>query len=60
MEVDEDELPYLEVPLHTVMKLEPRAYGCQVEMVKLPVDCVDTHRAKPGTIQLSLLGFGKS
>ncbi|XP_022901218.1 6-phosphofructo-2-kinase/fructose-2,6-bisphosphatase 1 isoform X2 [Onthophagus taurus] len=42
-----DELPYLEVPLHTVIKLTPVAYGCRVEHVKLPVDAVNTHRSKP-------------
>ncbi|XP_063233220.1 6-phosphofructo-2-kinase/fructose-2,6-bisphosphatase 1 isoform X8 [Bacillus rossius redtenbacheri] len=42
-----DELPYLQVPLHTIIKLTPVAYGCKMEMVKLPIDAVNTHRAKP-------------
>ncbi|XP_034241856.1 6-phosphofructo-2-kinase/fructose-2,6-bisphosphatase isoform X3 [Thrips palmi] len=42
-----DELPYLNVPLHTVIKLTPVAYGCKVEYIKLPIEAVDTHRAKP-------------
>ncbi|XP_046677765.1 6-phosphofructo-2-kinase/fructose-2,6-bisphosphatase 1-like isoform X1 [Homalodisca vitripennis] len=42
-----DELPYLTVPLHTVIKLTPVAYGCRVEHVKLGIDAVDTHRPKP-------------
>ncbi|XP_059476569.1 6-phosphofructo-2-kinase/fructose-2,6-bisphosphatase isoform X3 [Neocloeon triangulifer] len=42
-----DELPYLEVPLHTVIKLTPVAYGCRMELVKLPIEAVDTHRPKP-------------
>uniref|UniRef100_A0A336LQ47 CSON000404 protein n=1 Tax=Culicoides sonorensis TaxID=179676 RepID=A0A336LQ47_CULSO len=42
-----DDLPYLKVPLHTVIKLTPVAYGCKVEHIKLPVDAVDTHRPKP-------------
>ncbi|KAK9722966.1 Histidine phosphatase superfamily (branch 1) [Popillia japonica] len=42
-----DELPYLRVPLHTVIKLTPVAYGCRVEHIKLPIDAVDTHRGKP-------------
>lgn len=42
-----DELPYLQVPLHTVIKLTPVAYGCRVEHIKLGVDAVDTHRPKP-------------
>lgn len=42
-----EELPYLHVPLHTVIKLTPVAYGCRVEHIKLPVDAVNTHRPKP-------------
>lgn len=42
-----DDLPYLKVPLHTVIKLTPVAYGCKVEHITLPVDAVDTHRPKP-------------
>ncbi|XP_054285681.1 6-phosphofructo-2-kinase/fructose-2,6-bisphosphatase-like isoform X5 [Macrosteles quadrilineatus] len=42
-----DELPYLQVPLHTVIKLTPVAYGCRVEHINLGVEAVDTHRAKP-------------
>ncbi|CAG7723556.1 unnamed protein product [Allacma fusca] len=42
-----DELPYLQVPLHTVIKLTPVAYGCRVEYVKIPIEAVDTHRPKP-------------
>jgi len=48
-----EELPYIKVPLHTVLKLTPVAYGCNVEMVALSVPSVDTHRSKPlvpGTI----------
>ncbi|XP_055531439.1 6-phosphofructo-2-kinase/fructose-2,6-bisphosphatase isoform X1 [Wyeomyia smithii] len=58
-----DELPYLKVPLHTIIKLTPVAYGCKVEHIKLPIDAVDTHRAKPeisdesfGSDELSLNG----
>ncbi|XP_065155938.1 6-phosphofructo-2-kinase/fructose-2,6-bisphosphatase isoform X3 [Atheta coriaria] len=42
-----DELPYLRVPLHTIIKLTPVAYGCRVEHIKLPIEAVDTHRSKP-------------
>lgn len=42
-----EDLPYLEVPLHTIIKLTPVAYGCKVEHIKLPIDAVDTHRPKP-------------
>lgn len=42
-----DELPYLKVPLHTVIKLTPVAYGCKVEHISLSIEAVDTHRPKP-------------
>lgn len=42
-----DELPYLEVPLHTIIKLTPVAYGCKVEHINLPIKAVNTHRSKP-------------
>lgn len=35
------------MPLHTVIKLTPVAYGCRVEYVKIAADAVDTHRPKP-------------
>lgn len=42
-----DELPYLRVPLHSVIKLTPYAYGCSMEIIKLDVPAVDTYREKP-------------
>nr|CAD7440608.1 unnamed protein product [Timema bartmani] len=42
-----DELPYLQVPLHTIIKLTPVAYGCKMEQINLPIEAVDTHRSKP-------------
>jgi hypothetical protein len=42
-----EELPYIKVPLHTVIKLSPVAYGCRVEFIPLNIEAVDTHRAKP-------------
>ncbi|XP_050549702.1 6-phosphofructo-2-kinase/fructose-2,6-bisphosphatase isoform X1 [Spodoptera frugiperda] len=42
-----DELPYMNVPLHTIVKLTSYGYKYKVEMIKLPVDCVDTHRQQP-------------
>lgn len=45
-----EELPYLHVPLHSVIKLTPVAYGCREEHVHLPVSAVDTHRPKPPVI----------
>lgn len=41
------DLPYVKVPLHTVIKLTPVAYGCHVEEIALNVEAVDTHRPRP-------------
>ncbi|CAI4222385.1 unnamed protein product [Auanema sp. JU1783] len=45
-----DDLPYLKVPLHTVIKLTPKAYSCEVEMFKFDIEAVNTYREKPGTV----------
>ena len=41
------DLPYLKVPLHTVIKLTPVAYGCRVEFLALDIPAVNTHRERP-------------
>ncbi|XP_046334691.1 6-phosphofructo-2-kinase/fructose-2,6-bisphosphatase 3-like isoform X3 [Haliotis rufescens] len=45
-----EDLPYLKVPLHTVIKLTPVAYGCRVELISLNIEAVNTHREKPKTV----------
>ncbi|XP_066978255.1 6-phosphofructo-2-kinase/fructose-2,6-bisphosphatase-like isoform X2 [Macrobrachium rosenbergii] len=55
-----DELPYIEVPLHTVIKLTPVAYGCQMEHIPLHIPSVNTHRPKPvvpGSLDSSVCCF---
>ncbi|KAJ2725799.1 Fructose-2,6-bisphosphatase [Coemansia sp. Benny D115] len=47
LDIGPEELPYLKIPLHTVMKLTWTAYGCDIQMYKIDIDAVDTHRAKP-------------
>ena len=47
MGYDQNELPYIKIPLHTVIKLTPKAYGCDEEQYRLPISAVDTHRARP-------------
>ena len=44
-----ENLPYLQCPLHTVIKLTPVAYGCEKEEFPLVthLKAVDTHRPKP-------------
>nr|XP_031300947.1 6-phosphofructo-2-kinase/fructose-2,6-bisphosphatase 1 isoform X3 [Camelus dromedarius] len=48
-----DELPYLKCPLHTVLKLTPVAYGCNVESIYLNVEAVNTHREKPENVDIT-------
>jgi len=42
MEVDEEKMPWLSVPLHTIIKLTPVAYGCKREDIFLGPGCVAT------------------
>ncbi|KAH9522205.1 6-phosphofructo-2-kinase/fructose-2,6-bisphosphatase 2, variant 3 [Dermatophagoides farinae] len=39
----QDEMPYINVPLHTIIKLTPLAYGCQCEEIIVPVAAVKDH-----------------
>uniref|UniRef100_A0A8C9FJR8 6-phosphofructo-2-kinase/fructose-2,6-biphosphatase 1 n=1 Tax=Pavo cristatus TaxID=9049 RepID=A0A8C9FJR8_PAVCR len=48
-----EELPYLRCPLHTVLKLTPVAYGCEVESIYLNVEAVNTHRERPQNVDVS-------
>jgi 6-phosphofructo-2-kinase/fructose-2,6-biphosphatase 2 len=47
MNLSLDELPYVKIPLHTIIKLTPKAYGCHEERFPLDIPAVDTHRSKP-------------
>lgn len=44
LDVDSSDLPYYNCALHTVIKLTPVAYGCQMEHFKIDVPAVDTYR----------------
>jgi broad specificity phosphatase PhoE len=35
LDIPMEELPYLAIPLHTLIKLEPMAYGCKEKRVKI-------------------------
>ncbi|CAG8563507.1 552_t:CDS:2 [Ambispora leptoticha] len=47
LNLPQDDLPYIKIPLHTVIQLTPKAYGCEEVRYKVEVDAVDTHRPKP-------------
>lgn len=42
-----EEMPYIQVPLHTLIKLTPKAYECGYEIFPVPIPAVDTFRPKP-------------
>ena len=45
---DEQQLPYINTPLHTVMRVHcVDSMPAHLEMIPLHVDCVDTHRHRP-------------
>ncbi|KAL7268340.1 Fructose-2,6-bisphosphatase [Rhizina undulata] len=46
MNVPQNQSPWMEIPLHTVIKLTPRAYGTQEERFKAEIPAVSTFRAK--------------
>ncbi|KAJ1566142.1 Fructose-2,6-bisphosphatase [Nowakowskiella sp. JEL0078] len=41
-----EELPFLKIPLHTVVKITPKAYGCIEERFTVDVPAVNTHRER--------------
>ena len=44
--IPHEELPYIKIPLHTLIKLTPKAYACHEEHIKVDVPAVDTFRGK--------------
>ncbi|KAL2867181.1 putative vacuolar morphogenesis protein AvaB [Aspergillus lucknowensis] len=55
MNVPQEKSPWMEVPLHTLIKLTPRAYGTEEQRFKADIPAVSTWRAK-GTS--SVLAYG--
>lgn len=47
MNYSQEDLPYIKIPLHTVIELTPKAYGCDETRFKVDIEAVDTHRPKP-------------
>ncbi|XP_023343168.1 6-phosphofructo-2-kinase/fructose-2,6-bisphosphatase [Eurytemora carolleeae] len=47
------ELPYLKIPLHTIIKLTISDAGVSMEYHRIPVECVDTFRPKPENCEIS-------
>ena len=49
MNVPQEQSPWMEVPLHTLIKLTPRAYSTQEERYKANIPAVSTFRSKGST-----------
>ena len=49
MDVDQDQSPWMDIPLHTLMKLTPKAYGTVTEKFKANIKAVSTWRPKGST-----------
>lgn len=57
MNVPQEESPWMSIPLHTLIKLEPRAYLTFVSRIKANIPAVSTYKEK-GTSQLGELASG--
>lgn len=47
MDKKPEDLPYMEVPLHTIIRITNQGYNYKMEFIKLPIECVNTTRVKP-------------
>lgn len=45
--IPQDELPYINIPLHEVIKFTPKPYHTQEERIPSGIKAVSTHRPKP-------------
>jgi 6-phosphofructo-2-kinase/fructose-2,6-biphosphatase 2 len=43
----QSQMPYIHIPLHTVIQLTPKAYGCDELTESVGIEAVDTHRPRP-------------
>lgn len=59
MNVPQEESPWMSIPLHTLIRLEPRAYLTLVSRMKADIPAVSTYKEK-GTSQLGELASGAS
>ncbi|KAL3273128.1 hypothetical protein HHI36_014582 [Cryptolaemus montrouzieri] len=47
LETPLQDIPYMNVPLHTIIKVNLQGFSYNLETIKMPIECVDTNRAKP-------------
>ncbi|XP_045478320.1 6-phosphofructo-2-kinase/fructose-2,6-bisphosphatase-like isoform X2 [Harmonia axyridis] len=48
-----EEVPYMHVPLHTIIKVTLQGYNYNIETIKMPIECVDTNRPKPANCSMN-------
>lgn len=46
MNVPQEESPWMSIPLHTLIRLEPKAYGTEVTRIKADIPAVSTYKEK--------------
>mmetsp|Transcript_737 Transcript_737/g.719 ORF Transcript_737/g.719 Transcript_737/m.719 type:complete len:462 (-) Transcript_737:65-1450(-) len=59
MNVPQEESPWMSIPLHTLIKIEPGAYQTLVSRIKADIPAVSTYKEK-GTSQLGELATGST
>ena len=60
MNVPQEQSPWMEVPLHTLIKLTPKAYGTNEERFKANIPAVSTWRGKGSTAKHHEVGEGEN
>jgi 6-phosphofructo-2-kinase / fructose-2,6-biphosphatase 2 len=59
MELPQDRSPWMEVPLHTLLKLTPKAYGTQIDKFKANIPAVSTWRPQGSKAKHHEVGEGE-
>lgn len=52
LNVPQEQSPWMEVPLHTLIKLTPKAYSTQEERLKADIPAVSTFREKGSSAKM--------
>jgi 6-phosphofructo-2-kinase/fructose-2,6-biphosphatase 2 len=60
MNVEQERSPWMEVPLHTLIKLTPKAYGTKEERFRANIPAVSTWRGKGSSARHASIGEGDS
>eukprot|EP00834_Sanchytrium_tribonematis_P003421 NODE_130_length_16779_cov_1.687410.p19 type:complete len:105 gc:universal NODE_130_length_16779_cov_1.687410:16342-16656(+) len=47
----QSDIPYIDIPLHTLIALTPKAYGCAEERLSADIKAVNTYRARQTSLE---------